>query len=84
MSEAKAEFAYYGFRPCGHCVAGCVDIPKFAADTAEFVADLIKRGLTVKRLPLGEHPPMFDCDCGKPSLPLFSPPHPLSEETEPG
>lgn len=39
---------------CGSMVAVTVDEPKFAKDTAQFVADLIKDGYTVERGTVGE------------------------------
>jgi hypothetical protein len=45
----ERRYAYVGIRPCGCCVAACVDVdPK---RSAKFTGDLIRRGYTVERHP---------------------------------
>ena len=47
----RAEFIYVGVRPSdGTIRAACCDDAGQEADTAQYVADWIKRGLTVERL----------------------------------
>lgn len=47
-------FCYVGFNAAGEARAFVRDDPKFASDTAERVAEWIKDGRTVQRLPWGE------------------------------
>ena len=52
---STAEFAYIGSLPdCGCTVAIVVDDPFYKASTAKDVADFIKLGYTVERVPLAE------------------------------
>lgn len=43
--------AYIGQKPCGCVVAAAVDIPECRKETAKDVAEWIRSGLTVERVP---------------------------------
>jgi hypothetical protein len=45
---------YVGRKDCGCVVAACVDNPEHRRDTARFVADIIKDGLTVETMTVKE------------------------------
>jgi hypothetical protein len=45
---------YIGINKAGECRAACVDDPEFSADTAQTVAEWIKRGMIVERVTVGE------------------------------
>lgn len=49
MGAREEQMCYVGIKPCGCCVAVCVDIPEHKKDTAKFVARCLKDGLTVER-----------------------------------
>ena len=50
MSDERAKTpAYVGKRPCGCVVAAIVDDGDDPKDVAKFVADLVRRGMTVER-----------------------------------
>lgn len=48
---------YIGRLPCGCCVASSYDIPECAG----MVADMIKQGLTVERVPRGTVRVVWEC-----------------------
>jgi hypothetical protein len=48
------EFAYIGVEPCRCCTAAVVDDPKHKKDVAEDVANFIRLGLTIERVPVEE------------------------------
>lgn len=71
MSEInQATHGYAGFCACGcgAIVAGTVDIPSEKDSTADFVAELIRGGMRVERLPLDEIRMRF-CKCERPAAP---------------
>jgi len=41
---------YIGICKCGNTVAACVDSPSHREDTAEFLSDIVKDGLTAQRV----------------------------------
>ena len=47
-----SEHAYVGVKKCGCAVAAVVDNPDHAKDVAKEVADFIKSGLTIERVPV--------------------------------
>jgi hypothetical protein len=70
----------------GRCKGGCgvirsaaVDRPKYKEDTAKFVAEIVRDGMTVERIPVEECRVQFGhCKCPRPQaeLPLDEPPQP--------
>lgn len=70
----NAGFVYIGTKPCGCTVSACVDSPDHVKDTAKFVSDCIKDGLTVDRVPLGDaQTKLKQCKCNnkEKEMPLF-------------
>ena len=57
-------FGYAGFCACGCGAirAGSVDLPELKDDTAKFVAELIRDGMRVERMPIEEIRMVF-CEC---------------------
>jgi hypothetical protein len=49
-----ATHAYVGTTACGCVVAGCVDVPGRERDTARTVAEYVRDGCTVERVPIGD------------------------------
>lgn len=54
MSADGNVFCYVGFNAAGKARAFVRDDPKFRADTAKTVAEWIKEGRTVRRMPWDE------------------------------
>lgn len=67
MNDEQAVFCYVGLCACGcgAIPAATVDLPQYRKDTADFVADLIRSGMEVKRLPVSETRLSF-CECKRP------------------
>lgn len=56
--------AYIAKKKCGCVVAACADIPDYTKDTAKFLADCVKDGLTIERVELGSgHVKLSRCRC---------------------
>jgi hypothetical protein len=62
--SGKQRMCYVGVKSCGCVVAGCVDDPRFAKETAKFIARLVRDGYAVKHVPINEAN-MRACKCGQ-------------------
>jgi hypothetical protein len=52
MSITPATHIYFGELPCGCIEVVCADIPEIKKETAKSVAEMIKNGYAVKRIPV--------------------------------
>ena len=63
-------------KSCGVAIAAVYDMPEYAKDTAATIQNMIRRGLTVERMPVGAVAlPPLGCQCHRDpayGLPLFS------------
>ena len=74
MKESE-QYCYIGTKPCGCTVAGCLDMDTHKKDTAKFVSDCVKDGLTVERVLVGDARTKLQtckCDAKTDDLPLFT------------
>jgi hypothetical protein len=58
-------FMYIAKKQCGRVAALCWDDPKYAKDTANTVADYIRRGLVVERIERFEGAPTPEMICNE-------------------
>lgn len=49
-----SDMAYIGRKACGCCVAAAVDKPEHRKDTAKHVAQWVRSGLTIERVPVDD------------------------------
>ena len=72
MPKYEATHAYIGRKACGCAVAAAVDMPELQEETAKSVAEFIKGGLRVERIPLGDVGVQVKrCRCGVQQNSLF-------------
>lgn len=63
-APSRREFVYLGLKSCGCGVAACVDDPTNVEDLAEAIAEFMREGLIIERVPMDDFPSRFKgCKC---------------------
>lgn len=59
------EYVYIGAAPCGCVVSACIDSQGHERDTAKSIAESVRQGLLVSRIPNSAASPFTKCDSHK-------------------